>query len=222
MTATRFRSRRRTGPSALLLLALGGATGLIVGAVLADRIGGLEGVRRRGRRLLRGAGAADAMADASADREGWTAELGIPPHGWHDATVADTDDDAPGAFGDGYDADHDEYDDEFDDDDDPWDPVDDDPADLAPAWSSTLHPHTTGQHAVLTEAEAELEMRVLDVFENDPVLRERAIDISASANGVITLAGWVRRHPEVAHAVTLARGTPGVAAVREQLTVRGP
>jgi hypothetical protein len=222
MTATRFRSRRRTGSSALLLLALGGATGLVVGAVLADRIGGLEGVRRRGRRLLRGAVAADARVDASADREGWTAELGIPPHGWHDATVADTDDDAPGAFGDGYDGEHD---DEFDgecDDGDPWDPVDDDPADLAPAWTSALHPHTTGQHAVITEAEAELEMRVLDVFENDPVLRERAVDISASDDGVITLAGWVRRQNEAAHAVTLARGTPGVTAVRNLITVRGP
>lgn len=62
--------------------------------------------------------------------------------------------------------------------------------------------------------------RVLEVFANDPVLAERAVEIEADDDGDVILHGRVRSAREVAHAVTLARGVPGVTRVRQQLQVR--
>ncbi|MDX2184680.1 MAG: BON domain-containing protein [Gemmatimonadaceae bacterium] len=65
-----------------------------------------------------------------------------------------------------------------------------------------------------------LEDRVLAAFENDPVLAHRAVDITATGPDVVELTGWVRREQELEHAVTIARGTPGVQHVRSRLSVR--
>ncbi len=65
-----------------------------------------------------------------------------------------------------------------------------------------------------------LEERVLEAFHNDPVLRERAIDIGAIGSGVVELTGWVQSPGEIGHAVTIARGVPGVDTVVDRLTVR--
>lgn len=67
----------------------------------------------------------------------------------------------------------------------------------------------------------ELEERVLEAYHNDPVLSERAIDIGAIEDGIIELTGWVYSADESEHAVTVARGTPGVDTVVNRLTVRG-
>ena len=62
--------------------------------------------------------------------------------------------------------------------------------------------------------------RVLEAFENDPILAERNVEIDADDDaGTVTLFGSVRTPKEVAHAVTLARGVPGVTKVRQQLEV---
>jgi len=62
--------------------------------------------------------------------------------------------------------------------------------------------------------------RVLEAFENDPILSERNIEIDADDDaGTVTLFGSVRAPKEVAHAVTLARGVPGVTKVRQRLEV---
>jgi hypothetical protein len=66
----------------------------------------------------------------------------------------------------------------------------------------------------------ELEERVLEAYHNDPVLSERAIDIGAIDDGIIELTGWVYAADEAEHAVTVARGTPGVDTVVNRLTVR--
>lgn len=66
-----------------------------------------------------------------------------------------------------------------------------------------------------------LEARVLEVFRNDPVLSVRPIDIGALRAGTIELTGWVRSPQEAAHALTLARGVPDVASVIDRLSVRG-
>lgn len=66
----------------------------------------------------------------------------------------------------------------------------------------------------------ELEERVLEAFHNDPILSERAIDIGAIDEGIIELTGWVYAADESEHAVTVARGTPGVDTVVNRLTVR--
>ena len=66
----------------------------------------------------------------------------------------------------------------------------------------------------------ELEERVLEAYHNDPVLSERAIDIGAIDEGIIELTGWVYAANEAEHAVTVARGTPGVDTVLNRLAVR--
>lgn len=64
-----------------------------------------------------------------------------------------------------------------------------------------------------------LEERVLEAFRNDPILSERAVDIGAIGEGVIELAGWVHDDGEAAHAITIARGVPGVETVVNRMAV---
>jgi hypothetical protein len=66
----------------------------------------------------------------------------------------------------------------------------------------------------------ELEERVLEAYHNDPILSERAIDIGAIDEGIVELTGWVYAASEAEHAVTVARGTPGVDTVLNRLAVR--
>jgi hypothetical protein len=63
------------------------------------------------------------------------------------------------------------------------------------------------------DVDESLEERVLEAFRNDPILAERAIDIGSLNEGVIELAGWVENEGESEHAVTIARGVPGVDTV---------
>ena len=70
-------------------------------------------------------------------------------------------------------------------------------------------------------AEELIERRVLEVFRNDLIVCERAIDICAIEDGGIELTGWVNVATEVGYAVTLARGVPGVRQVVDHLAVRG-
>jgi len=69
--------------------------------------------------------------------------------------------------------------------------------------------------------EETIERRVLEVFRNDLILSERAIDICAIESGGVELTGWVSIAAEVGYAVTLARGVPGVSQVVDHLAVRG-
>ena len=64
-----------------------------------------------------------------------------------------------------------------------------------------------------------LDARVLEAFSNDPILAERDIEIEATDDDGILLHGRVRTPHEVKHAVTIARGVPGVTAVRHKLSV---
>ena len=74
----------------------------------------------------------------------------------------------------------------------------------------------------LDEDDAALDARVLEAFSHDPILAERAVEIEDVGEGDIILRGHVRTAPEVKHAVTMARGVPGVTRVRERLTVVRP
>lgn len=67
---------------------------------------------------------------------------------------------------------------------------------------------------------AELESRVLEAFSHDPVLAHRAVDITATGPDTIELNGWVRRDAEAEHAITIARGTPGVEHVESRVRVK--
>lgn len=64
-----------------------------------------------------------------------------------------------------------------------------------------------------------LEERVLEAFNNDPILAERAIDIGAMTPGIIELSGWVDSDDEAEHAMTVARGVPGVETVVNRLMI---
>jgi hypothetical protein len=64
-----------------------------------------------------------------------------------------------------------------------------------------------------------LEERVLEAFNNDPILSERAVDIGAMGDATIELAGWVESDEEAEHAVTIARGVPGVETVVNRLLI---
>ena len=69
------------------------------------------------------------------------------------------------------------------------------------------------------ERDEELEDRVLEAFRNDPILSERAVDIGSLGAGIIELTGWVESEEEAQHAVTLARGVPGVETVVNRIAV---
>ena len=69
------------------------------------------------------------------------------------------------------------------------------------------------------EIEEGLEERVLEAYRNDPVLCERAVDIGSIGEGIIELAGWVDTEDEAEHAVTIARGVPGVETVVNRLAI---
>src|SRR5687768_15559638 len=71
----------------------------------------------------------------------------------------------------------------------------------------------------IDEEDETLEERVLEAFRNDPILSERAIDISAIGDGIIELTGWVHAADESTHAVTLTRGVPGVETVVNRVDV---
>jgi hypothetical protein len=76
-----------------------------------------------------------------------------------------------------------------------------------------------GAEGVSAEAE-ELEQRVLSAYQNDPILVERPVDIGAISTGIVELTGWVNTEEEAAHAVTIARGVPGVDTVVNRIGVR--
>jgi BON domain-containing protein len=69
-------------------------------------------------------------------------------------------------------------------------------------------------------ANEELEERVLVAFTNDPLLRERAVDIGAIGERTIELTGHVLSGGESEHATVIARGVPGVETVVNRLGVR--
>ena len=69
------------------------------------------------------------------------------------------------------------------------------------------------------EYDESLEERVLEAYRNDPILSERAVDIGSIGEGIIELAGWVESDSESQHAVTIARGVPGVDTVVNRIVV---
>lgn len=142
----RYRDEESLGP-AVISLAVGALAGLVAGVVLAQRVGGLEGITERVRRRR------DQLASTARRR---------------------------------FEEEEDQFEDELDEEE---------------------------------SAELELEERVLEAFRNDPILNERAVDIGAIGEGVIELTGWVHTDEEADHAVTVARGTPGVDTVVNRLMV---
>ncbi|MEO7362673.1 MAG: BON domain-containing protein [Gemmatimonadaceae bacterium] len=193
--------RRRPRSSSCLLVALGALTGLAVGAVIADRVGGLDGL------LKKTSGGRKKRLSSGFDHE----EMALATAADHADVDHDYEDDAAAIQGTGFEyADEDEYDDDDDADEESVPMSDDDDAEDDDADEGAGH----------VPDETELEERVLEAFHNDPVLADRAIDIGAIGTGVIELTGWVQASWEIGHAVTLARGVPDVTTVVDRLAVR--
>lgn len=181
-----------------LWLATGAVLGVAVGVLIADK--------RSGRRSsLRGlAGRTRRLASAAMRQWGPLLETVGTLKEWWDAPEAEVDEEeteesaAEAESEEGVDEDEDENEDEDEGtEEDDEDGTDEEPGD-----------------------EEGLDARVLEAFSNDPVLARRAVEIDSPREGVIVLYGRVRSDREVKHAVTIARGVPGVVRVRERLTVR--
>ncbi len=77
------------------------------------------------------------------------------------------------------------------------------------------------ESATAEDTEA-LEARVLAAFIADPVLKDRAVDIEATSESVVELAGWVGSKSERMRATAVARRVPGVETVVNELMVGDP
>lgn len=182
----------------LFLLATGALAGAAAGAWLGRRYGSL------------GAFVDDMKVRLRDAKEFWSAE--------DELEASDEDDDALEAYREGHGL-PDEEDDEQDDEEGHYvEATDVGPADTLPA------PHEA--HAADLPSnrpdERTLEARVLDRFEDDEVLQQRAVDIAAVGDGVIELSGWVHSGDEAARAAALARAVQGVTMVLNRITIRGP
>jgi hypothetical protein len=65
-----------------------------------------------------------------------------------------------------------------------------------------------------------IDERVLAAFEQDPILAERDIEIDEPEPAVIALTGRVATREDARHAVTIARGVPGVERVENYIRIR--
>lgn len=212
------RRPRRSRHSGVLLAAIGAVTGLALGVVIAERIGGLDGLRRI-------AGAAGGRSERRGGPDDSEYELG---------ESGDT-----GNFGE---VDSDEFD-EFEDN---LAPESISHLHLAAAVDHRSNPRTNSGHAHArqqwsgagnhrrsgtprwsaqqlsqsSEAMAdELEERILEAFRNDPILANRSVDISVTRPGEVELTGWLKTDREIGYAVAVTRGVPGVTAVANSLAV---
>ncbi len=191
----------------LLWLLAGAAIGVTAGVLVADRYSGkkpsLKALRRRLRGLASFAGKQwGPLVDVALElKDVWDerrAAKTTPDDRWED--LDDTFDDHDGDLDDDLE-DADEYAEAEA-------PLDEDLGDDFP--DDELDDADEGQ----------IGERVLEAFANDPILAARAVEIEADDDGDVILYGRVRSAREVAHAVTLARGVPGVTRVRQQLQVR--
>lgn len=152
----RYREDESSSVGSVATVLVGALAGFAVGVLVAQRMGGLSGIRAR---LRRGAAAME------------------PEH----------------ELGRGYDAEVADYDDDYADEEE-------------------------GESGESSAANW-LEDRVLRAYTNDPILSERAVDIGSLGEGIIELSGWVNTEEEAHHAVTLARGVPGVDTVVNRLGI---
>src|SRR5919198_3067486 len=149
MSPFRYRDDDSTTGTTIASVLIGAVTGFAVGMYVAQRVGGLTGLKAGLTRRLRkdkGGDVDDRTARRPFER---TDEFG-------DTENAETAAEEPELATDA--------DEEFDEDFNGMDATDDDTVPL-------------------------LEERVLEAFNNDPILAERAIDIGAMGDGIIELAG---------------------------------
>ena len=232
----RFPFRKRpTRTSSVLLVALGAVAGVALGMLFADRVGGVDGLLRRGGRGSRRAPGPEGWrgderrADSFDDLLDDDSELGGESIAhMHVRRRGDTPAAMPDAVPDRHST-RERLRDRMRDRrtrSAETGAVSEAASGAASAATLPLRPDRLTDTEVIPMGPAvptheALEARVLEAFRNDPVLEARAIDIGATGSGTIELTGWVETTGEIAHALTIARGVPDVAAVVDHLAVRG-
>ncbi len=192
--------REKEGAGTLALVALGAVAGLAIGMALADRFGGVDGLARR-------AGLAKRKRHKDS---GWRGDSRRSAH--FDDLADDDSELAPEAMSHLHFAHHESR----------GTPaqgmaaIGEDPA----AGSGARRPGRSVPPVQVLPTGEELEQRVLEAFQNDPILSECAIDITAEADGSVELSGWVALPSEVDYAVTITRGVPGVQHIVNSLVLR--
>ena len=196
---------------------------LAAAAVIGLGVGVLVAERTRGRRVsmralvARGRGMASKLADHIGPLMETAREL-------KDAWDGDADEDEENARAELEDDERDDedLDDDLDEDlDDDLDDEDDEDDEDEEEEEEEDDDEDDEDEAIARSRDA-LDARVLEAFSHDPILAERAVEIEDVGDGVILLRGRVRSAREVKHALTMARGVPGVTRVREKLTVPRP
>ena len=197
-------AKRSSSPTnAAVWLALGTAAGVLVGVTLADRSGG--------RKLLHRLSSALKMFDGLKSQFAGGAARGIP------STDVPFEDDLE----------EDDLEDNDLDDDDFEEALDEDLADDETVTSESdsyddgdFDPELDEDDEEYDSGEGWVDERVLAAFEQDPILADRDIEIDEPEPAVITLRGRVGTGKDAKHAVTIARGVPGVARVENYIKVR--
>ncbi len=224
MAQSPFR-KRPTRTSSVLLVALGAVAGVALGMLVADRVGGLDGLLRRGGRGSRRqpgpegwrgderrTDSFDELADDDSELSGESiAHMHVRRRGESPVPVPDVMPDRLSTRERLRDRMRDRRTRSMEP-----------QGTVAAAAVSPLADQVVIPMGPSVPTHEELESRVLEAFRNDPVLEARAIDIGAVGAGTIELTGWVESTGEIAHALTLARGVPDVASVVDHLAVRGP
>jgi|GEM_PF-1365516 len=212
MAQSPFR-KRPTRTSSVLWVALGAVAGVALGMLVADRVGGVDGLLRRGGRGLRRqpgpegwrgderrTDAFDQLADDDSELAAESiAHMHVRRRGDEQAAQPESLPDRHST--------RERLRDRMRD-----------------RRTRSMEPDIAiaGPTGPSVPSHEELESRVLEAFRHDPVLEARAIDIGAVGAGTIELTGWVDSTGEIAHALTIARGVPDVLAVVDHLAVRGP
>jgi hypothetical protein len=204
-----------------LWLAAGAAAGLTVGILVAERRSGRKTSFRKF--VARGRGLASGVIDnigpiletAMSLREAWSGPVAEDEEEEVEE-VEELDEELDDEELDEDDLDDEEdEDDELDEEDNDADEADDDEDEEEDEEEDDEDEADEDEEPELSGLDA----RVLEAFSNDPILADRAVEIEDVGTGDIVLHGRVRNPSEVKHAVTMARGVPGVTRVREKLKV---
>lgn len=75
-------------------------------------------------------------------------------------------------------------------------------------------------HEVDAMSSQGLEIRVMEVFKNDPLLSVSGIVVSPHGDGEVELAGQLATERERKYALAVTRGVPGVERVRDSIQIR--
>jgi hypothetical protein len=224
--------------STWLWIAAGATLGLTAGILVAEKASGrgisVRALTSRGRRLaLRALDQWEPLLEAAQSlHSAWTAPEEDEEEDWEEesedgaeAALEDEDDEADEGEEEDDDDDEDLDDEDLDDDDldDDEDLEEEEDEDLDDEDGDDQEDDDLDDDLDDDSAEAEaspIDERVLEAFSNDPVLSARGVEIEADDEGRVILHGRVHTPREVQHAVTIARGVPGVASVRQRLDVR--